>query len=38
MILKGYWTSTSYYGYVNGKYEEFVSDTEYLEMMREESE
>ena len=35
MNEKGYWTYSSYMGYVDGKYHEFVSDSEYHEMMEE---
>lgn len=33
--LKGYWNDYSYKGYDNSKYKEFVSDTEYYEIMEE---
>lgn len=32
---KGYWNGYSYMGYVGDHYEEFVSETEYLEYVRE---
>lgn len=31
---KGYWTSTSYMGWIDGRYKEFVSEEEYLEIVR----
>lgn len=32
---KGYWTTYSYMGYINGSYEEFVSYEEYLDILEE---
>lgn len=33
--IKGYWTDEYYMGFVDGEYKRFVSDTEYVEYLRE---
>ena len=30
--MKGYWTSSGYMGFIDGHYELFVSDDEYIEI------
>lgn len=35
MTIKGYWTSYSYMGYVDGSYREFVSEEEYYNYISE---
>lgn len=32
--MKGYFTDNGYMGYVDGRYELFVSESEYIEYMR----
>jgi hypothetical protein len=33
--MKGYWTSSGYMGFIDGHYELFVSDDEYIEIYNE---
>lgn len=36
--IKGYYISTGYMGYLDGKYRLFATEAEYLEIVREEKE